>query len=156
MGDDLRAIRPGLVALPLGLLVLAALFDLADFLGGTPYFGDVAFWVLAAGALASAVAALVGLTSLFALPMRSPARSAATRHGLVHIWSVGLLSMVWLARSGAGHHSVGAGLFLVEVLAFAGVGFAYRHGAPLAWRSGPAPRSTTATVRVASTHRRLD
>jgi uncharacterized membrane protein len=131
--------RPGLVALPLSLLILAALFDLADFTGGTPYFGEVAFWNLAAGAAMSAAAGLAGLGKLFALPMRSPARRAATRHGLVHMWSVGLLSMVWLARSGAEHNSVGAGLFLVEVLAFAGVGFAYQHGSPLSWHGAPAP-----------------
>jgi uncharacterized membrane protein len=146
MGDELKAMRPGLVALPLSLLILAALFDFADFTGGTPYFGDVAFWNLAAGAATTAMAGLAGLGNLFSLPMRSPARRAATRNGLIHIWSVGLLSMVWLARSGAEHHSVGAGLFLVEMLAFAGVGFAYRHGSPLRWRSAGAPRSRAAAI----------
>jgi uncharacterized membrane protein len=132
MGNEFR---PVLVAIPLGLLIIAALFDIADFIGGWPFFGDVAFWVLAAGAVASALAGLVGLPDLFALPIRSRARRAATTYGLVHIWSVGLLAVVWLARSGAEHHSVGAALFLVELLAFAGIGVAYWHGSPLAWLS---------------------
>jgi uncharacterized membrane protein len=144
MGEELKAMRPGLVALPLSLLILATLFDFADFTGGTPYFGDVAFWNLAAGAATSAAAGLAGLGNLFTLPMRSPARQAATRHGLIHMWSVGLLSMVWLARAGAEHHSVGAGLFLVELLAFAGIGYAYLHGSPLRWRSAPMPRAEQA------------
>ena len=143
MGSELR---PVLVATPLGLLVIAALFDVADFVGGWPFFGAVAFWVLAAGAVASALAGLVGLADLFALPIRSPARRAATTYGLVHIWSLGLLAVVWLARVGADRHSVGAGLFLIELLAFAGIGTAYWHGSPLAWRGSPASRSGPAPL----------
>jgi uncharacterized membrane protein len=138
MGNELAALRPMLVAVPLGLLIIGALFDIADFIGGLPFFGDVAFWVLAAGAAATALAGLVGLADLFALPIRSAARRAATTYGLVHIWSVGLLAMVWLARAGAENHSVGAGLFLVELLAFTGIGFAYWHGSPVGWRGSPA------------------
>jgi uncharacterized membrane protein len=147
MGNELAALRLMLVVLPLGLLIIAVLFDIADFIGGLSYFGDVAFWVLAAGTVASALAGLVGLADLFALPIRSAARRAATRYGLVHIWSVGMLALVWLARSGAEHHSVGAGLFLVELLAFAGIGFAYWHGSPLGWRGSPASRSGPAPSR---------
>lgn len=132
---EFRTIRPVLVALPLALLIIAILFDVADFAGGLSFFGDVAFWNLAAGAVTSAVAAVAGLADLYALPMRSPARRAATTYGLVHIWSVGLLGMVWLARSGAEQHSVGAALFLVELLGYAGIGFAVWHGAPIAWRT---------------------
>jgi uncharacterized membrane protein len=146
MGNELAAIRPMLVAVPLGLLIIAVLFDIADFIGGLPYFGDVAFWILAAGAFASAVAGLVGLADLFALPIRSAARRAATTYGLVHIWSVGLLAVVWLARSGAERHSVGAGLFLVELLGYTGIGFAYWHGSPLGWRDSPASRSGPAPL----------
>jgi uncharacterized membrane protein len=146
MGSEFNALRPMLVAVPLGLLIIAALFDIADFIGGLPYFGDVAFWNLAAGAAGSALAGLVGLADLFALPIRSPARRAATTYALVHTWSVGLLAVVWLARSGAGHHSVGAALLLVEMLAYGGIGFAYGHGSPLAWRRAPASRSGTATL----------
>jgi uncharacterized membrane protein len=135
---EFTIVRPVLVATPLALLIIAALFDVADFVGGLPFFGDVAFWNLAAGVVTSAVAAAAGLADLYALPIRSPARRAATTHGLVHIWSVGLLGMVWLARSGAQHHSVGAALFLVELLGYAGVGFAVWHGAPVAWRGTPA------------------
>jgi len=146
MGSEFTAIRPVLAAVPMGLLTIAVLFDIADFIGGLPYFGDVAFWVLVAGAATSALAGLVGLTDLFALPIRSAARRAATTYGLVHIWSVGLLTVVWLARSGAEHHSVGAGLFLVELLAFGGIGFAFGHGSPLAWRGSPASRSGPAPL----------
>lgn len=131
MGSELR---PVLVAIPPALLVLAAIFDVADFIGGWPFFGDVAFMILAAGALASGLAGLAGLPDVFALPIGSRARRAATTYGLVHIWSVGLLALVWLARAGAEHHSVGAAMFLVELLGFAGVAVAYWHGSPLAWR----------------------
>jgi uncharacterized membrane protein len=137
VGSEFSAMRPVLAALPLALLVIAALFEVADFLGGLAFFGEVAFWNLAAGAAASALAGLAGLVDLFALPMRSPERRTATTYALVHIWSVGLLAMVWLARSGAESHSVGAGLFLVELLAYAGIGFAYWHGSPVAWRATP-------------------
>jgi uncharacterized membrane protein len=140
--------RPVLAALPLALLVIAALFDVADFMGGLAFFGEVGFWNIAAGAGASAVAGLVGLVDLFALPMRSARRRTATTYAVVHIWSVGLLAMVWLARSGAASHSVGAGLFLVEMLAYAGIGFAYGHGSPLDWRGGPASGARRAGVRA--------
>jgi uncharacterized membrane protein len=143
MGNE---VRPLLATIPPGLLMLAAFFDVADFVGGLPFFGDVAFWVLVAGAAASALAGLVGLADVFALPVRSPARRAATRYGWVHIWSVALLAVVWLARSGAEHHSVGAALFLVELLAFTGVGFTYSHGSPLPWRGPPASSSRTAPL----------
>jgi uncharacterized membrane protein len=139
MGREVTTIRPVLVGLPLGLLIIGALFDIADFAGGMAYFGDVAFWNLAAGAIGSALAGLAGLADLFALPIHSAARRAATAYGLVHIWSLGLLAMVWLARSGAEHHSVGAALFLVEALAFAGIGFAYWHASPLSWRRASQP-----------------
>jgi uncharacterized membrane protein len=139
-------LRPMLLTIPPALLILAAIFDVADFIGGWPFFGDVGFWVLAAGAAASALAGLVGLADLFALPIQSPVRRAATTYGLVHIWSLGLLGMVWLARSGAEHHSVGAGIFLVEVLGFAGVATAYWHGSPLAWRALRAPHSRPASL----------
>ncbi|MBX6356138.1 MAG: DUF2231 domain-containing protein [Micromonosporaceae bacterium] len=138
MGGELR---PVLVATPPGLLLLAALFDTAGFIGGWPFFGAVGFWVLAAGAAASAVASLLGLADLFALPVRSAARRSATTYGLVHIWSLGLLALVWLARAGTEHHRVGAGKFLVELLGFAGIGVARWHGSPVPWRDPRPSRS---------------
>lgn len=154
MGNELKTIgqsfRPVLVALPLGLLVIAMLFDFADFIGGLAFFGDVGFWNLAAGAAASGITAAVGVADQFLHPARARARSAATTYGLVHIWSVALLTLVWMARSGAEHHSVGAGLFLVETLAYVGVGIAVWRGAPLAWRGATARRTEAPAVDEAT------
>lgn len=150
MGHELTVIgqsfRPVLVALPLGLLVITLLFDVAHVAGvggGLPVLGEFGYWNLAAGAAASALAAMFGVADLLVLPVRSATRRTAATHRLVHIWSVGLLTLVWLARTGAEGHFVGGGLFLVELLGFAGVAVATCRDAPLAWRaaivSGPRP-----------------
>lgn len=119
-----QSIRPMLVALPVGLLSIAVLFDIADLTGGARFFGEVGFWNLIVGVSAAGLAALVGVAELLMIPLRSPARRAATTQGMVHIWAVGLFALVWLARSGSPHHAVRGGLFLVELVALGAVGVA--------------------------------
>lgn len=113
-----------LVALPVGLLSIAVLFDIADMAGGVQFFGEVGFWNLIVGVSAAGLAALVGVADLLMIPLRSPARRVATTQGMVHIWAVGLFALVWMARSGSPHHVVRGGLFLVELVALGAVGVA--------------------------------
>jgi uncharacterized membrane protein len=157
MGDEFRtigqSIRPMLVALPLGLLSIAVLFDVADLVGGPPFFGEVGYWNLIVGVAAAALAALAGVADLLMIPLRSPARRAATTRGMVHIWAVGLFALVWLARSGSPHHSVRGGLFLVELVAFGTVGVAAWlgiHFASLARVANKSRPRDEATVDVSS------
>src|SRR5436190_2235568 len=70
MANDMRGARavvlghpvhPMLIVFPVGLFVTAVVFDAIDMFGGSPVFGLVAYWMLAAGLVGAVLAAVFGL-----------------------------------------------------------------------------------------------
>jgi uncharacterized membrane protein len=79
-------IHQTLVALPLGALGLAVLFDLMALLSGSPVMAVVAFWLIAAGVVAGAVAMPFGLVDLLAIPKHTRAARVGRWHGMGNVF----------------------------------------------------------------------
>jgi uncharacterized membrane protein len=89
-----------LVALPLGLLVMAALFDGLFLATGNRVLATVAFWDIAAGVVAGLLAAVFGLVDWLAIPEGSRARRVGMAHGLGNVMVVALFAISWWLRRG--------------------------------------------------------
>lgn len=92
-----------LVALPLGMLALAVLFDLIGLFGGMQTAGEVAFWALSAGIVTGIVAAGIGLIDLVAIPNGTRAARLGTLHGIGNVIVLGLFVCSWALRRGEAH-----------------------------------------------------
>ena len=119
-----HSVHPMLVVYPLGLLSTAVIFDIVRLASGhgDPW-GVVVFWMIAAGIVGGALAAVVGLIDWLGIPSGTRAK----RIGLIHAGSnaaaLACFAASWLMR----RPSVAApplGAFVLSVAGFllAGVG----------------------------------
>ena len=81
-----HAIHPMLVHFPLGLFVMAALFDSIYFMTGKVADLTVAsFWNSLAGVIAAVIAAVFGVIDLFAIPRATRAFRIGVVHGIGNV-----------------------------------------------------------------------
>ncbi|MEH1016029.1 DUF2231 domain-containing protein [Micromonospora sp. CPCC 206060] len=113
-------IQPMLVTFPFGLFVCAAVFDLADVIGGPAFLGQVGYWTAVAALVAAALAGIAGMVDLWdARP--GPTRRTAILFNLANVLMAVLFVLVSLIRAQAPEQGATGGMVAVEVVAL-GVG----------------------------------
>jgi uncharacterized membrane protein len=113
-----HAVQPLLLMFPLGLFVMALLFDLATVLGAPDLVGTLAFWNLVAGLAGGLLAAFAGGYDAFAARDPEAARSAF----LSLLLDVGVLiyfAVLTLMRFRSQDRLAGFGLLVLELLGLA-------------------------------------
>lgn len=129
-------VHPMLIVFPVGLLVVAVVFDIADAVGGSWLLGEVAYWNISAGLVGAVLAAVTGAFDLLALPTGTRAKRVAITHALVNLGVVLLFAGVWVVRTGAEQRGAGGGLLAIEVVALGGLVLGAWFGGELVDRLG--------------------
>jgi uncharacterized membrane protein len=87
-----------LIVFPLGLLGMAAVFDLIYLATGTEDLTTASYWMIAAGVVAGLLAAVFGLWDWLAIPDETRAKAVGLWHGIGNVVIVGLFSVSWFLR----------------------------------------------------------
>lgn len=114
-------IHPALIPFPIAFLVGTALFDAAAWAFGRPEWAAVASYLLPAGLLAGAIAAVPGVLDFWKrVPPESSGRRRAARHGLVNAAALAVFFAAWWLRPAAGAAFAHTG---IEILGAAALGY---------------------------------
>jgi uncharacterized membrane protein len=87
-----------LIVFPLGLLAMAIIFDIIAIATKTPYWSEVAFWMMASGLITALLAAPFGTIDWFAIPNGTRAKTIGALHGGGNLVVVLLFGGSWLLR----------------------------------------------------------
>jgi uncharacterized membrane protein len=117
-------IHPMLIVFPLGLLPVAAIFDIVFLYTHNGRWADISYWIIAAGIIGGLVAAIFGLVDWLAIPAGTRAKSIGTFHGLINLVVVGLFIVSWLMR----RPEPAAPQLIAIVLGFIAVGLSFLSG----------------------------
>jgi uncharacterized membrane protein len=109
-------IYPMLFMFPLGLLVTAAIFDVANLAGGFALLGTVAYWHVVAGLVGGVAAGLAGLLDLVATRPGSRARRTAVTYGLVNLGVLLVFAVVLMVRMRDPNRAATGGLVTLELV----------------------------------------
>lgn len=93
-----------LIVFPLGLLATSFFFDVAYVVTGGTQLGIVASWMIFAGVIGGAAAALFGMIDYSAIPRGSRARRIGALHGMTNVVVALLFAASWLLRRDAPEH----------------------------------------------------
>jgi uncharacterized membrane protein len=124
-----HAIHPMLIVFPLGLLIMAVIFDILYLLGQSPAFALVAFYDIAAGIIGGLFAAIFGFLDWLAIPNGTRAKRIGLTHGVGNLVVVVLFAISWLMRAGDPNRLPSPTAFLVALIGLA-------VGAISAWLGG--------------------
>jgi uncharacterized membrane protein len=91
-------IHPMLIVLPLGLLSIAVVFDIAYLVTNNATFAEVAFWNIGAGVIGGLLAAVFGLIDWLAIPWDTRAKRLGLWHGGGNVVIVLLFIVSWILR----------------------------------------------------------
>jgi uncharacterized membrane protein len=91
-------IHQQLIPFPLGLLGMAVIFDVIDWIADEPQLAHAAYYMIAAGIITGLLAAVFGLIDWAAIPGGTRAKSIATTHGIGNVIIVVLFAIAWLMR----------------------------------------------------------
>lgn len=117
-----HAVHPMLIVFPIGLLTTAVIFDVIQISTGNPRWGDVSFWMMAAGLIGGILAALFGVIDWLGIPRGSRAKRIGLFHGFGNAFVLLLFGMSWFTRLdspstvtpiGIGLGVMGVGLMMV-------------------------------------------
>src|SRR5438477_6663406 len=114
-------IHPMLIVFPLGLLPVAAIFDIIYLYTANGHWADVSYWIIAAGVIGGLVAAVFGLIDWLGIPNGTRAKSIGLVHGLTNVVVVVLFIVSWLLR----RPNPAAPDLLPIVLGFVAVGLSF-------------------------------
>jgi uncharacterized membrane protein len=117
-----QAVQPILITFPLGLFLMAGIFDVADLSGGPSILGTLAYWNVIAGLIAGGLAMLAGSIDLVFV-RRPEAKRIGVLRLLLNMATLILFAVILMVRVGEPERQVGVGLFLIELLALAVGGF---------------------------------
>ena len=92
-------IHPMLIVLPLGLFIMAVIFDALSLARDNATFGVVAYWNIAAGVIGGLLAAVFGLIDWTAIPNGTRAKRIGLLHGGTNVLVVLLFAYSWWTRS---------------------------------------------------------
>jgi uncharacterized membrane protein len=138
-----QAVQPILVMFPLGLFVMAAIFDVADLAGGPKILGTLGYWNIVAGLVAGVLAALAGAIDLVFI-RRPEAKRIGVLRLLLNMATLILFAVILMLRVSSPERQAGGGVLLVELLALAVGGFGAWFAGALA--NGRTPRFARAAV----------
>jgi uncharacterized membrane protein len=106
-----------LIVFPLGLLVMALVFDILYFITGNSGFATAAFWDIPAGIIGGLVAAVFGFIDWLAIPGGTRAKRIGLLHGSGNVVVVLLFAISWLLRWGTPDNAPGLAAFVPALLA---------------------------------------
>ena len=117
-------VHPMLIVFPLGLFITALVFDVVYLVTANPRWGDVSFWMISAGLVGGAAAALAGWLDYLAIPRNTRARRVGFWHGFGNAIVLLLFLMSWFVRvispSVPGPFAIGLGVVGVALAAVTG------------------------------------
>ena len=93
-----HAIHQMLIPFPLGLLTTAAIFDVIYLFTLKPGWATTSFYVIAAGIVGGALAAVFGLVDYLGIPKNTRARRIGFLHGVGNVIMVALFILSWVLR----------------------------------------------------------
>lgn len=96
-----HAIHPMLIPFPLGLLGMAAIFDLVSLATGTGGLATASYWMIAAGIVTGLLAAVFGFWDWAHVPGGTRAKAIGAWHGGGNVVVVVLFSAAWVLRMNA-------------------------------------------------------
>src|SRR5919201_6786593 len=96
-----HAVHPMLIVFPLGLLGMAAIFDLIYLGSGNRDLATASYWMIAAGVIMGLLAAIFGFWDWLAIPGETRAKSVGLWHGGGNVVVVVLFIIAWLLRLNA-------------------------------------------------------
>lgn len=108
-----------LIVLPLGLLVMAVVFDVIDAVGGRDTWSTTSYWNIIAGVITGLVAAAFGLVDWLGIPGGTRAKRIGTFHGLGNVVVVALFAFAAYLRAGVAGHVPSAQPFVLELCGLA-------------------------------------
>lgn len=132
-----------LVVFPLGLLATSFLFDLAWAVTGRAELANVAWWMIVAGVIGGAFAALFGVLDFVAIPRGTRARRLGAWHGTGNAVVALLFAASLLLRREAPEHPEALAIALsgLGVLLSVLTGWLGGELAESAWECGAKPHS---------------
>lgn len=114
-------LHPMLVVFPLGLLIVALLFDIAYLVTENSRYAMLAYYNIFGGIIGGLLAAVFGFRDWLAIPRNTRARRIGAMHGIGNVVVVALFAMSWLLRYDDPAHIPSVAAF---VLALIGIGIA--------------------------------
>lgn len=93
-----HAIHPILIVFPLGLLSTSIVFDILYLATDRSTWSTVSYWMIAAGLIGGAVAALFGLIDFLSIPSGTRAKSVGLTHGLVNLGAIAVFGVSFFVR----------------------------------------------------------
>lgn len=94
-----HAIHPMLIVFPLGLLGMAAIFDVIVLATGNGDLAVASYWMIAAGIVTGLLAAVFGLLDWLGIESGTRAKSVGLWHGAGNVVVTALFAVAWLMRS---------------------------------------------------------
>jgi uncharacterized membrane protein len=129
-------VHQALVAIPIGLYVIAVLFDIITAFKPIPALAIASYWNLVAGVIGALLAAVFGLVDWTKIPKRTRARRLGIYHALINVTATvafaGAVAMRWNTDS----YFVTTGALLLELAGFVIVGVGGWMGGELVDRLG--------------------
>lgn len=108
-----------MIVLPLGTLSMAVVSDIIAMITGNPFWYEMAFYLIAAGLITGAAAAIPGLIDYLAIPSGTRAKRVGGMHGLGNLIVLALFAVSWFLRYQDANHRPGN---LAVTLSLAAVG----------------------------------
>jgi uncharacterized membrane protein len=91
-------IHPMLIVFPLGLLTVAAIFDLIYAFTHNGHWADLSYWMIASGIIGGLIAAVFGVVDWFGIPEGTRAKYIGLIHGLSNVVVLILFIVSWFMR----------------------------------------------------------
>lgn len=101
-----------LIVFPVGLLMTAVVFELIALSTGNAEFWTVSYWLIAAGLVGGAVAALFGLLDWRQIPHRTRANRIGILHGVGNAIVLALFAASWWLRDTPGQAPAPSAFYL--------------------------------------------
>ena len=91
-------IHPMLIVFPLGLLTVAAIFDILYISTRNGHWADLSYWMIASGIIGGLIAAVFGVIDWLGIPEGTRAKYIGLIHGLSNVVVVILFIVSWFMR----------------------------------------------------------
>jgi uncharacterized membrane protein len=93
-----HSVHPMLIVFPLGLLATAVLFDIIFLVTDATRWTEVAYYMIGAGIIGGAAAAVTGWVDWVAIPLGTRAKRIGLFHGVGNVIVLALFVISWLLR----------------------------------------------------------
>jgi uncharacterized membrane protein len=87
-----------LIVFPLGLLTVAAIFDIIYISTHNGHLADLSYWMIASGIIGGLIAAVFGLIDWLGIPEGTRAKYVGLIHGLSNVFVMILFIVSWFMR----------------------------------------------------------